>query len=134
MALHIVIWYRVDADLMSTSLPVGDNTLAFHQANLDWTLSITKLKALQLQPLQKIGNPRYLLISYMASIPNLLQIEILVWASTLGDKTIRDLPLLIFWPEIPQKLSRTPKIASLFLVFALANKSKSSAKKKYKRT
>ena len=51
MALHIVIWYRVDADLMSTSLPVGDNTLALHPANLDWTLSITKLKALQLQPL-----------------------------------------------------------------------------------
>ena len=51
MALHIIVWYRVDVDFMSTSLPIRDNTLAFHLVNLDWILSITKLKALQLWPL-----------------------------------------------------------------------------------
>ena len=36
----------VDADLMSKSLLAVDK-MAFHLANLDWTLSITKLKAIQ---------------------------------------------------------------------------------------
>ena len=75
------------------------------------------------------GKPRYLPKESVGRKPNLVHTLCLVTSGTLGEKKIRDLALLTFWPDIEQKTSRTLAIASQFLEFALANKSRSSAKK-----
>ena len=114
-------------------LPTIDNKFVFQPASFYLTLSSTKLKSWFDGPGCFIGIPKYFLIEGVDLNPKVLHISSLLSISIFGEKYTLDFDSLINCLDFLQKVSMTSRMVIQFAWFALAKRTRSSAKKRWEK-
>ena len=117
---------------VNTNLPTKQRRWDFQPASQLCIRSIIARKSWGIETCL-MGNPKYFSREGVEQNSRISLRASLALGETLGEKNTRDLVAQTFWPNSAQKVSRASLIATQFLWSAFANRTKSSAKKRWEK-